>query len=197
MSRFIESICILDGEIRNLELHQKRFNETRLKVFGVNDDLELKNFIQIPKKNQNGKFKCRILYAENLEEITFIPYKFKIINSIRLIENPEIDYSLKWENRQIFEDLKKEIKEDELIISQNGYITDSSYSNLIFSDGKNWFAPKTYLLNGVMRQSLLNSGRIMEKEILVKDLKRFSSFKLINAMMDLAESLELDISLIT
>ena len=97
---------------------------------------------------------------------------------------------------QAFSYLKDAVNEDEIIIVQNGQITDTSYSNLVFFDGEKWITPTTYLLNGTMRQSLLQTKQIIEKPIQVEDLNRFESFKLINAMMDLEESPELPISII-
>jgi len=47
-----------------------------------------------------------------------------------------------------------------------------------------------------MREALLQSGEIIQKNIKVSDLVNFKSFKRINAMMNLDESQELDISLL-
>lgn len=196
MSRFIESICILDGEIRNLEYHQQRMNHSRYKLFGLMDELDVSEIIQIDENQKSGKFKCRIVYAESIEEIQILPYQIRPIHSVRLVENNAIEYRFKFEDRQAFAYLKDAVNEDEIIIVQNGQITDTSYSNLVFFDGEKWITPTTYLLNGTMRQSLLQTKQIIEKPIQVKDLNRFESFKLINAMMDLKESPELPISII-
>lgn len=196
MSRFIESICILNGEIRNLEFHQNRVNQSRFKAFGLKEELKLENYIEIPQNAKSGKFKCRIIYAEKFEKINLIPYQIKPIQSVRVIEDPEIEYDMKFENRAVFESYKNSIPEDEIIFTKNGFITDTTYSNLVFFDGLNWITPKSFLLNGCMRQFLLNSGQIKEKNIQISDLKNFSSFKLINAMLNLEESPELKISII-
>lgn len=196
MSRFIESICILDGEIRNLEYHQQRMNHSRYKLFGLMDELDVSEIIQIDENQKSGKFKCRIVYAESIEEIQILPYQIRPIHSVRLVENNAIEYRFKFEDRQAFAYLKDSVSEDEIIIIQNGQITDTSYSNLVFFDGEKWITPTTYLLNGTMRQSLLQTKQIIEKPIQVEDLNRFESFKLINAMMDLEESPELPISII-
>ena len=196
MSRFIETICILNGEIRNLEFHQERFNRTRFKKFGLKNEIKLENQIQIAVNQEIGKFKCRIIYSEKIEFIEILPYEIRKINSVKLIENNEIEYKFKSENRNAFDLLKDSVLEDEILIVKNGQITDSSYSNLVFFDGENWITPSSYLLNGTMRQSLLQSGKITEDEVNPKDLNRFFSFKFINAMMNLEESPELDISII-
>ncbi|MBA5628855.1 aminotransferase class IV [Moheibacter lacus] len=197
MSRFIETICIQNGEIRNLEFHQERFTKTRYKNFGLTDELDLSNHIIISENQLTGKFKCRILYTEKIEQIEMLPYEIRKINSIKLVENNTIEYRFKSEDRTAFELMKDSITEDEIIILKNGQITDTSYSNLVFFDGENWITPTSYLLNGTMRQSLLELGKIVEEEVNPKDFNRFFSFKLINAMMDLEESPELPISIIS
>ena len=76
------------------------------------------------------------------------------------------------------------------------FITDFIYSNIVFFDGSQWVTPRTFLLKGTMREALLQSGEIIQKNIKVSDLVNFKSFKRINAMMNLDESQELDISLL-
>ncbi len=195
MSRLIETICIRNGEIRNLEFHQERMNRSRWKLSGLSNELNLNEFVmsKLPKEFQG---KCRIIYLEELESIEFLPYQIRPVQSVRLVENNEVDYSYKFEDRSVFEQMKDSVTEDEIIIVKNGQITDSSYSNLVFFDGENWITPRSFLLNGTMRQSLLKSGKIIEEEVNPKDLNRFHSFKLINAMMNLEESPELDVSII-
>ncbi|NHQ69893.1 aminotransferase class IV, partial [Elizabethkingia miricola] len=58
-----------------------------------------------------------------------------------------------------------------------------SYSNLIFRKDNEWYTPETFLLNGVMRQHLLKSGKIKTLEIGLKNIKEFSHFQMINAMI--------------
>jgi len=80
--------------------------------------------------------------------------------------------------------LKDKSHSDEVIIVKNNQITDTSYSNLLFLKNKIWFTPKSYLLNGVMRQNLLQSKKIKETEITLDNIKEFTHFQLINALND-------------
>jgi 4-amino-4-deoxychorismate lyase len=82
---------------------------------------------------------------------------------------------------------------DDILIIKNGFITDTSFSNIAFFDGTQWFTPFTYLLNGTQRQHLLRQGAIVETEITPSDLKQFRYAKLINAMLDLETSPLIDI----
>lgn len=196
MYRFIESICIIDRNIRNPELHRDRMNCSRYKFLGMEEKIDPEEIIHAHDIPSTGKYKCRIVYGTEVESIEFIPYRVRNINSIRLVENNFLNYRYKFLNRDAFELLKDSVAEDEILIVKNGQITDTSYSNVIFFDGKKWVTPSTCLLNGIMRQRLLNSGEISEENISFRDMDRFTSFKLINAMMNPEESPELDISII-
>lgn len=196
MSLFIETICFQNAEFRNLDFHQNRLNKTRFKCLGMDDEWNLASILPLPEKGLAEKQKCRIVYGEQLESIEFFPYQIRPIHSVRLVEHNSIEYKYKSLDRSQFELLKDSVAEDEIIIVQKGQITDTSYSNLVFFDGENWITPSRYLLNGTMRQALLREGKIMEEEINPKDFNKFLSFKLINAMMNLEESPELDISII-
>ena len=75
----------------------------------------------------------------------------------------------------------------------NGAITDTSYSNLVFFDGQNYITPDTYLLNGTSRQRLLHEGRIRAEHLTPDDLSRFKYAILINAMLSLEENIAVPI----
>lgn len=197
MCQLIESICIKNGQINNLIYHQKRMNNSLYALFGIEAEIDLEKIILYQKPPLEGKFKCRIIYDTEIESIEFMPYEVKSISSVRLVEDNEIEYSFKFRDRQVFENLLANVIEDEIIITKNGQITDTSYSNLVFFDGEKWVTPCSFLLNGTMRQCLLEQGKISEEEINPKDLNRFFSFKLINAMMDLDESPSLPIEIIS
>ncbi len=94
--------------------------------------------------------------------------------------NPENVNNLKDVNKN---ELANKLAIDILIV-KNGLITDTSYSNIILYDGKEWFAPKSFILNGVKRQFLLNTGKIKEIKIALEDLKNFEKISLINAMLE-------------
>ena len=66
-------------------------------------------------------------------------------------------------------------------------VTDSSYANLVFSDGVKWYTSTSFLLNGTCRQRLLKEGKIEERPIFQKDIPSFGYIGLINAMLDLGE----------
>lgn len=188
MSQFIESIKVEDREIFLLELHQKRLDQT-FAHFGKEGSIDLSKIYKNLENDGDGLFKLRIVYdLERKVRTQLIPYALPEIHSFQLVENNSYDYSFKFEDRKELERMKMKAKAEEIIIVKNNHITDTSYSNLLFKKGKDWFTPATYLLNGVQRQNLLKQKKVKETEITLQNIKDFSHFQLINALNDFNEN---------
>lgn len=184
MSQFIESIKVEDQEIFLLEFHQKRINQT-FSHFGKEGSIDLKKIYEHLEHDEDGLFKLRLVYDLDKKIRTqMIPYAIPEIHDFQLIENNSYDYSFKFEDRKELDKMKMKAKAEEIIIVKNNHITDTSFSNLLFLKGKDWFTPSTYLLNGVQRQNLLKQKKIKETEITLQNIKQFSHFQLINALND-------------
>ena len=162
MSQFIESIKVEDQKIFLLDLHQKRVNET-FSHFGKQGSLDLGKIFQDMEHDEDGLYKLKITYDldRNFSKM-MIPYAISEISEVQLVENNSYDYSFKFADRKELEHMKLKSKADEIIIVKNNHLTDTSYSNVLFKKGKEWFTPKTYLLNGVQRQNLLKQKKIKE-----------------------------------
>lgn len=184
MYQFIESIKIEDQEIFLLEYHQKRVNET-FRQYGKETSVDLEKIFKNLQHDEDGLYKLRIVYDLDRKFTTqLIPYAIAEIDDFQLVENNNIDYSFKYENRKEFAVMKEEARSEEIIIVKNNRVTDTSFSNLLFLKGKEWYTPNTYLLNGVQRQYLLKNKKIKEAEITLQNLKEFSHFQIINALND-------------
>ena len=190
MCQFVETICIENGKPRNLSYHVQRLNLTMRTFFPESKAIgEHELLTDIP--NVQGLQKARVVYNENgITERSFAPYSIRKINSIAIVEGNDISYSWKSTDRSALMRLREKAPDyDEVIIIKNGCVTDTSYTNLCFFDGKEWLTPDTPLLRGTMRQKLLDEGIIREARILKTDLHKFQSVSLINAMMPLGELL--------
>ncbi len=184
MSRFIESIKIEDQKAFLLDLHQKRVNQT-FAHFGKEGSIDLAKIFKNLEHDEDGLYKLRIVYdLDKKFTPQLIPYAIPEIEYFQLVENNSYDYSFTFEERKEFERMKTKAKTEEIIVVKNNHITDTSYTNILFLKGKEWFTPTTYLLNGVMRQHLLHEKKIKETEITLQNIKEFSHFQLINAMND-------------
>lgn len=184
MSQFIESIKIEDQKIFLLDLHQKRVNET-FANFGKDSSIDLGTLYKNLLHDEDGLFKLKITYDLDKNFRTqLIPYAISEIDDFQLVENNSFDYSFKFEDRKEFDRMKAKAKAEEIIIVKNNHITDTSFSNILFKKGKEWFTPSTFLLNGVQRQHLLKNKKIKETEITLQNIKQYSHFQLINSMND-------------
>jgi len=185
MYRLIESIKLQNRQLQHIEWHNKRFNEARHQLFGMHGDIDLSDVIDIPEHLSTEVYKCRVLYRKEVEVVEFQPYLPRDVRTLQLLEVNDIDYTYKFEDRQVFDSLmSRKGQADDILIVKNGYITDTSYSNIVFFDGEKWITPDTYLLNGTQRQYLLTKKIITEAKVMKNDLKNFPLAKPINAMLD-------------
>ncbi|MCK9312308.1 MAG: aminotransferase class IV [Bacteroidales bacterium] len=198
MYRLIESIKLKNRQLQNIEWHNRRFNEARAQLFGRNDYVDLQQLIVVPESLQDNIYKCRVLYNMEIESVEFQLYIPKRVKRLQLVEDNKIDYKYKYENRQeINHLLAKKGQADDILIVKNGCITDTSYSNIVFFDGKHWVTPDTFLLNGTKRQLLLSEYQIDMAHITPSDLKRYTLAKPINSMLDFDETPAIQIQFLT
>lgn len=192
MNTFIETINILNGEPQRLSYHTQRMNHTIHCFYPKAKDINLEDILH--SQIIDGQQKCRIIYSDQVEEITCNTYIKKGIKSLQIIHNDTIDYAFKWADRKMLSDLLK-LKGacDEIIIIKQGYVTDTSYTNIAFFDGEKWYTPDTPLLAGTCRASLIDKGILSIKKISETDIWKYEKVSLINAMMNLGE-LEMPIS---
>jgi len=184
MYRFIETIRIENNRLQHLDGHNKRLNETIKHFFGSAPEVDLAKILVLPGNMDEGVYKCRIVYDDQIREVTFQPYIPKVVRSLRLITDNDADYSYKFENRQLLENLLAQKGEaDDILIVRDHCITDTSYSNIAFFDGLHWYTPDTFLLNGTCRQRLLAEGILRESRITLHDLCRYEDIRPINAML--------------
>lgn len=189
MCQFIESIRVENGVIFLLEEHQRRVNGTFQCFDKQENTIKLNKIFEKENFEKNGIFKFRIEYDLEGNFITENnPYTRAEIKEFQLIINDNVDYSFKYKNREVLEEMKRKSEGREIIIIKNQCVTDTSFSNIVFFKNGQWFASSTYLLNGVQRQFLLKNNKIKEIEIGLDNISQFTHFKLINAMNDLENS---------
>lgn len=187
MYHWIESIALKEGRLLNILRHQDRVDLTISSHQGK--PISLKDTLARYDLPQKGYYKVRVLYGICGEsKVELSPYAIRHLKSFSLVEAADLSYTFKFLKREPLEVLKKGGISDEVIITKGGFITDTTFSNLVFKRDGEWFTPTTYLLCGTQRAKLLELGCIKETKISVDNLASFSHFKLINAMMSLDNS---------
>ena len=186
----LETLKIENRLICNLEWHNARLNKSRNALLGLQESLDLANIIKIPDDLGNGTYRCRVLYGQEIDAIQFLPHQTSLVRSLKMIQCNDIEYGYKYADRHKLEELfNLRGDSDEILIIKDGYITDTSISNIVFRlpDGW-WLTPVTPLLKGTMRTFLLESGQIAEAVLRPEDLPLLTEARMINCMMDLESS---------
>lgn len=184
---YLESIQVSNGEFCNLSLHIDRMQRTIGKVLPLN--------LVVPEIYCTGIVKCRILYNEQrIIEIGYQHYMLPKIKTLRILEAPALAYNYKWADRSAINALMMQRGTcDDILITQNGYVTDTSFCNIVFESKEGLFTPTTALLQGTKRQLLLNKGVIKQRAISNYNLVEYDKAYLINAMIDLSDKICIEI----
>jgi len=176
----IETIRIEDGVIYNLPYHQKRFEKTQQELYNTHIHQNLSSLITPPPQ---GLYRCRITYNQDIQNIEYFNYTPKEIKSLQCIECNDIEYSFKYSCREKLNELLEQSHCDEIIIIQNGLVTDTTISNIAFLKDDTWYTPKTPLLEGTARAFLIDNHMLYPTDITQQDISSFSKVAIFNAMV--------------
>jgi len=191
---FIETIKVVDGQFLNLPYHMDRMNRTMISFFNTSMFIELWTG-DIPWELQTGVVKCRITYSHCSVNIEYEKYHMRKIDSLKLIKDNTIDYSFKYADRRpLIHLLDQKGACDDILIVKNGFITDTSYANVVLKNSSGLYTPSTCLLTGVKRQLLIDRNIIRKKEIHYSNLQNYDQLYLINAMIDIEDEVSLPVN---
>ncbi len=176
--KYLETIKAVDGSILNLEYHQLRLERT----LSLPNTHSLSKQLTPPTK---GIYRCRVVYDENSIDVEYIKYYKREVNTLKIVISDDIDYTRKYENRESINELfALRDKCDDILIVKSGLVTDTSIANIAFYDGSRWITPKRPLLPGTTRERYINTGVLIEENIFVDDISKYTKVALLNAMID-------------
>ena len=125
-----ETICIQNGAIQHLSLHQKRLDRSQAALFENFESIDLGKILRPP--TGTGTLKCRVLYAERLIDVTYEPYRPRSVKTLRIVES-DLDYGHKFRDRDTIDELFAQKGDaDEILIVKKGLVTDTSIANVAF-----------------------------------------------------------------
>ncbi len=177
--RFFETIRIEDGKIFHIAYHNRRLNETILKNFQIHSQIDLKRYIDPPKK---GLYRCKVHYEKEIKRVEFFPYTPKEPTSLKPVE-ADFEYPYKYSDRSAIENILKNSGADEVLFVKNTLLRDTSIANIALMIDGIWYTPKNPLLKGTTRQRLLEEGFLKERSLSLNDLKRADKIAFMNAMI--------------
>ncbi len=187
-SPFLETIKLEGGFFSSLSFHQARMDDTRAAFLNNPSPLSLP--LALMKKGSippKGLYRVRVIYNETIESIEFIPYEKREVRSLKLIE-ANIDYDYKYERRPELNTLFQQKKKcDDILITKQGFLTDTSIANIALLKEGIWYTPQKPLLKGTKRAALLHHGLIVEADIHQDELQDYEKIRLFNAMIEFGE----------
>ncbi|MDB3981579.1 aminotransferase class IV [bacterium] len=187
MYPLFESIRVEGGNVHLLQYHQKRLERSYLYMFKKKCAWQLNSMIpELPKEES---FKLRFLYNKDRFTFELLPYTSRKIERLKLIEIDYYSYDHKFTDRSGLDNAYKLRGDcDDVLLTKNGFLTDTSYCNILLFDGTQWVTPEKPLFEGVQREFLIDQQRVIPKQIHVNDLSDFISFQLINALNPFEEN---------
>ncbi|PJG83885.1 aminotransferase class IV family protein [Caviibacterium pharyngocola] len=184
-----ETLCIERGVLHNAPFHQARYAQSLRRFYGksaviIHDLSEIiKNHTALFQSIETPIIRCRIDYNRSNYQINCFPYERKNYLKFQPVICNDIDYGLKYANRDMLNRLLAQKDDcDEIMIIKQGKVTDCSIGNLVFRQGSQWFTPDSPLLAGTQRAKLLAEKRIKERSIYAENLAEFDEIRLINAL---------------
>lgn len=179
----IETIRIQNGRVRNIKYHNDRCNTSRKLLFDSSNEIDLRGFIDTSKAIFE-EVKCRITYDDEVRKVEYERYKLRPIRTLEIIEVGDYEYEFKYADRsRLHQFFDKRGTKDDILMTKNGLITDTSYANVaLYKKGK-WYTPKHPLLKGSSRKRLLEKGKILESDIHINQLQEYNSITIFNSMI--------------
>ena len=183
MYRFplFETIAIIDGEPQNLAYHRQRFESTIKQYFNVQPQWQLAEIIYVPDGFRQGRVRCRIDYNASEFQQQFFLYSPRKINSFQCVYTEDLDYRFKYSDRKRLDSLKT-LQADEVIIINNGKVSDCTIGNLLFLKQGQWFSSQDYLLKGTQLTKLVETGIVELVQITQQDLSQYEQIMMVNAL---------------
>lgn len=186
---FLETIRLQDGKFHFLSYHQQRMDRTRSHFDKEVLPLILSDYLSVSAKYSHGLYKVRVIYSDTIHEVTYQAYTPRPVSTLRVINADHVEYAFKYLDRSAINALYAQKGEsDDILMIKDGLLMDTSYANIILSDGQYWYTPAQPLMMGTCRARLLESGEIIPADIYLDHLHEFKELRLINAMMNAEES---------
>jgi len=182
-SLLIETILIQNGRVRNIKYHNQRCNSSRKALFGSKNKIDLRKAIDTSKAASDN-VKCRITYGEEITNVEYESYTIRPIHSLAYVEVGGFDYSHKYADRkQLKRFFDKRGDKDDILMTKNGLLTDTYYSNVALLKNGKWYTPKYPLLEGTRRAKLILDKRILPTEIYIDQINEYEAIAIFNAMI--------------
>lgn len=103
----LETIQLRDGFLYNLPFHERRMQQSSLRLWGEVYSWQLSEIIHIPESQKKGLYKVRITYGVEQFKQEIESYTPKSVNTLKLVRADDIIYDLKYQDRSALNRLSR------------------------------------------------------------------------------------------
>src|SRR4030042_3660760 len=103
MCQLLETIKVKHNMLAQIVYHNHRVNHSRTTLFRSGRQWDLSEIIRMPDLDPDLIYRCRFLYAREVDGVEFIPYVKRIIQKLYVVDCGGLDYSFKYSDRSAFE----------------------------------------------------------------------------------------------
>lgn len=189
--KLVETMLVKDGEIQYKQEHLERMKKSAEQFgFKFNPSIfDIKICADCMLRlllNNEGIFDTQMMPVGELKS------NHIVVSGIPVDSNETLLYH-KTTHRPWYQQSMEKIKSgeifDEIFFNEKGELTEGSRSNIVLQFGDELFTPPVEcgLLNGVLRQKLLDEGKIKEKILYREDLENANKIFCINSVRDMVE----------
>lgn len=191
--KIVETILMKDGELQFAQQHFDRMKKSAQEFgFVFNEDIlkfqSEKDCILRILLDKQGDFETQVLPLDELKSNKIEVSKSPINSKEKMLYH-------KTTYRPWYEASMKKIKAgeifDEIFFNEKGELTEGARSNIVLQINGELFTSSVEcgLLNGVMRQELLNQNKIKEKVLYLEDLQKAEKIFCVNSVRGIVEVL--------
>lgn len=185
MYPLFESVCVARAAVQHGRYHEARFEASYRELFGKKPGFSLWEGLSLQGADPAKTYKLRIRYNQDGTLWELDEYRPRLPETLRLVADDTVDYALKYSDRRALDRLAARAgSAGDVLIVRQGLVTDSTYCNILFWDGREVVTPRTPLLRGTCRARLLAENRIGEADIPAEGFNRYRAFQLVNALND-------------
>lgn len=189
--KLVETMLVKSGEIQYKEDHIARMKKSAEKFgFKFNPEIfDIKFCSDCMLRlllSKDGAFETQILPVGDIKSN-------RVVVSETTVDSSESLLYHKSTHRPWYQKSMEKVKSgeifDEIFFNQKGELTEGSRSNIVLELNGELFTPSVEcgLLNGVLRQNLINEGKIKEKILNREDLEKADKIFCINSVRGMVE----------
>lgn len=180
----LETLRCEHNEAKHLPYHQARLDQA-CQTLGITKQYDLQMLITPPDEKL---YRCRFLYNQQGYSIEFHPYSPKKILSLKLITCDNLEYPLKYADREALNTLFELRGEcDDVLIVKNGWLCDTTIANIALRIEGAWLTPDLPLLKGTTRARLIDEGALTPASLKPSDIEKATKIAIMNAMIGFVE----------